>query len=132
MKAVRRSVLYVDDDPFFQRIVSHFLRERHYLCSSVGSVSDAFDSLDHFTPDIIISDYQMPDFCGLMFLRSLRCRKDFRKTPFVLYTDGDTLNIRNELCQLNACVFSKRAPINDLGYLLETLYRSTSSIPEFF
>ncbi len=132
MKAMKRSVLYVDDDPFFQRIVTQFLKERHYLCHTAFSVSDAFDRLDYFVPDIIISDYEMPEICGLMFLRSLRCRNDFKKIPFVLYTDGDTLNIKHEITQLNAWVYNKRSPINDLGYLLETLYRSASSVPEFF
>lgn len=124
MSKRKRSVLYVDDDPFFLKMVSRFLRARNYLCNTADSVAMAIEMLDHFKPDIIISDYEMPEISGSMFRRCLLCRGDLKNIPFIFYTSCDISMCESELVQLDVHVISKSSPLSDLNLVSEVLNSS--------
>jgi PAS domain S-box-containing protein len=83
--ADRIRVLYVDDEPTLLEIAQYFLQQGGEF--SVETSTSALKVLE--TPalplyDIIISDYQMPDMDGIVFLKTIRER--FGDLPFILFT----------------------------------------------
>lgn len=82
-------VLVVDDNAINRRILFEQLTavEAEPICCA--TVAEAFDRLDADwragrLPDIIISDYQMPDIDGRAFALSVRARTAFARLPIVM------------------------------------------------
>ena len=79
------SLLYVDDEPVLLDLCRTFLeREGDITVTPASSAKDALKSLAAGKYDAIVSDYQMPDTDGIMFLRTVRSQ--FPDIPFILFT----------------------------------------------
>jgi two-component system, NarL family, response regulator len=71
-----RSLLLVDDNPTFLRVLARFLEDQgeddlHVLGSVVGG-RDALAQAERLKPDVILLDLEMPDVSGLDLLPQLR------------------------------------------------------------
>jgi DNA-binding NtrC family response regulator len=66
------TILIVDDDQDFTRIVCRYLEGRGYLVRTAASGEEAFRSLDAHVPDIMLLDYRLPDTDGLQILSKAR------------------------------------------------------------
>src|ERR1700722_5703752 len=60
-------VLIVDDEPEIARSLRRVLREVYEVCL-VGSAEEAMAKLDELRPDVIISDFRMPEMNGAELL----------------------------------------------------------------
>ncbi|MDN5924041.1 MAG: response regulator, partial [Xanthomonadales bacterium] len=79
-------VLLVEDDPADSELVSDELHQQltcKTLC--VESEADYLHALDYFKPDIVLSDFGLPNFSGRRALQLLRDRDD--SVPFI-YVSG--------------------------------------------
>jgi PAS domain S-box-containing protein len=79
-------VLHVDDDAAFLQISKLVLQEMDN-CFDVDwacSVDEAMAKLATNSYDVIVSDYEMPEKSGLVFLKKLR--EQGNRIPFVLFT----------------------------------------------
>jgi PAS domain S-box-containing protein len=79
-------ILFVEDLPTDVEIAKRTLSKEGILFSSVvvETENDFINSLEKFIPDIIISDYSMPQFDGMRALKlSLKINPD---TPFIILT----------------------------------------------
>lgn len=65
-------VLVVDDDPSIQRTIQAMLQDLEYHMVVVGSVREAYESLDRMYFDLMIVDVMLPDQSGLDFVRDIR------------------------------------------------------------
>jgi len=62
-------ILLVEDDYAHAELISRsFETHSHYQLTIVHTLSDAYTSLTQFSPDLIISDYRLPDGDGTMVL----------------------------------------------------------------
>jgi PAS domain S-box-containing protein len=78
-------VLYVDDDPALLEIGKLFLeRDGEFSVDTLISAPAALSLIPTTTYDAIISDYQMPDMDGIVFLKKVR--SEFGDLPFILFT----------------------------------------------
>ncbi len=78
-------VLYVDDEPDLLALAKIFLeRTGEFMVGTFTSAGDALISPQLRSYDIIISDYQMPDMDGIVFLKKVRSL--FGNLPFILFT----------------------------------------------
>lgn len=79
------SVLFVDDEPPILEISRIFLeRSGEMTITTARSASEALNLLTGSTFDAIVSDFEMPDIDGLVFLKVLRAKGD--RIPFILFT----------------------------------------------
>ncbi|GAA5263448.1 PAS domain S-box protein [Methanocalculus sp. MC3] len=79
------SLLYVDDEPALLEIGKAFLeRSAGIRVDTQETAIDALRLLETQSYDAIVSDYQMPDMDGIVFLKALRERGD--TTPFIIFT----------------------------------------------
>jgi DNA-binding NtrC family response regulator len=67
-------VLVVDDEPAARSAMAELLREEGYTVRSAGDAYKALGQLDDFTPDVVITDVQMPGMSGIELMKRIRER----------------------------------------------------------
>ena len=89
-----KSILVVDDDPSFVRIVRDWLKD-DYQVFIVTSGMQAISFLMKKQVDLILLDYEMPVTTGPQVLRMLRSEPDTANIPIVFLTGiGDAESVK--------------------------------------
>lgn len=84
---MNKTVLLVDDDLFQLKLYEKLLKNNGYLCRIALSVDEAEIILKNFDiPDLIISDYEMPDKNGFEFRKRLLKNDLLKNVPFLFLT----------------------------------------------
>ena len=94
MPQVQKKILLVDDDRFVLLLFNRALIEEGFQCLTAHSVEQALEILNQELPDIILSDYQMPDMDGFEFRSRILEDKRLKNIPFVFltaYTDRNMI-----------------------------------------
>jgi len=81
-------VLVVDDDADARTLLKHVLVERGASVSEADSASAAFDEVERFHPEVLVSDVAMPGGDGYGLIRAVRALPANRggKTPAIAVT----------------------------------------------
>jgi len=82
----RKKILLVDDDRMVLQLFSHALTNEGFQCFPADSVKEAILILANEIPDIILSDYLMPDQDGFDFRKYVLLDKRLKNIPFVFLT----------------------------------------------
>jgi len=84
----RLHVLVVDDDPAARDLVSTVLTHHGIQVEAVASVDEALRAVGRILPDVIVSDIEMPEADGYMFMRALRALEPEQggRTPAIALT----------------------------------------------
>jgi len=88
------NILIVEDNTYIRNLATSLLKKQDY---NVISASDAFEAMDlimHYGAkfiDLIITDYQMPDFNGVDFAKKVKSKKDFQNIPIILLSQYNNL-----------------------------------------
>lgn len=97
---MKQSILLVDDDETFLGIAQPILEANAFTVHAVNNVSQAESTLETVTPDLIISDIEMPGKSGLEFLRTVHSLPEMENVPFIFLSanaDDDSLALGKEL-----------------------------------
>ncbi|MDW8078142.1 MAG: diguanylate cyclase [Thermoguttaceae bacterium] len=70
--ATPRSVLVVDDDLVLGRLLAHWLRSAGYEVTQAGDGLEALRAVQATAPDILITDWDMPELDGIQLCRAVR------------------------------------------------------------
>ncbi len=81
-------VLFVDDDPQVLEVIRRMLTTRGLEVEAYGDPYEALQALDRFNPDLLLTDYRMPQMSGLELTSAVRSRLG-RMVPSLIMT-GDT------------------------------------------
>ncbi|MDG6223004.1 MAG: PAS domain S-box protein [Candidatus Bathyarchaeota archaeon] len=112
-------VLHVDDDLDFLDTSKQILElDGNILVTSVSSVNEALQFVLKQDFDVIVSDFQMPEKDGLVFLAQLR--ESDNHTPFILFTGKGREEVAVKALNLGANYY-----INKIGKP-ETVYGELS------
>ncbi len=97
-------ILFIEDSPADVKLAEHTLRHERveFVSQCVQNAEGLESALGEFLPDVIISDYALPDYDGLSALRL--CKKSCPRVPFILHTAA----LKDE-----AAVFCIRAGADD-------------------
>ncbi len=97
------SILVVDDDLFALNLLDELITG--FSGSHVAACDSAEEAIawcrDH-TPDVVVTDYQMPGIDGLQFLTHLRSQETTREVPVMMVTALDDREIRRRALDLGA------------------------------
>ena len=104
-------VLVVDDEPALRDVICTRLEHTGYECRAAASVSEAEESLQHFEPDVVLSDVVMPGASGLELLRRLKSGMR-RRLPVVLMTAHGSVDTAVEAMKEGAEDFLTK-PLDD-------------------
>jgi two-component system, OmpR family, response regulator ResD len=84
-RAVRGSVLVVDDEPVITEVVARYLGRAGYDTRLAASGPEAVDVAAEMRPDLVVLDVMLPGFDGLEVMRRLR-ERDADGTRVILLT----------------------------------------------
>jgi phosphoserine phosphatase RsbU/P len=79
-------ILIVEDNPVLGKVMERSFEGFGYNCRSAGSAEEAITILQEYTPDIILSDYEMPGVNGFEFRQQLLQNPFWKDIPFVFLT----------------------------------------------
>ncbi len=88
-------ILVVDDSKVMRSIVRRTLRQAGFDSHTFAEATDgknALEQMSEFQPDLVLSDWNMPEMSGLEFLHAVRA--DGVNTPFVFVTSEGTGDMR--------------------------------------
>jgi len=85
-------ILFVDDEPLILQSIKCLLRRESYTQDYILNPREALAYIDQFPPEVIISDFRMPDLNGLEFFAEVK-KKMPQTTRIVLtgYADMELL-----------------------------------------
>ena len=117
-------VLIVDDDEMMHRLVRGALTEFGFTRIEVAADGAAgLAAVEREMPDIIISDYHMPEMHGLDFVEAVRGDEARDEIVIIMLSAHDDLTVIEGARDLGADTFMVK-PFHraDLKQLIETLY----------
>lgn len=78
-----KTILIVDDQPQFRRVLRLALCVNGYEIREAGSGADAMELLRTESPDLVLLDWQMPEADGISVCRAIRA---MYKVPIIMVT----------------------------------------------
>lgn len=104
-QATPNKILLVDDNPFFLSLLVEGFKTVGMECVIAESAFEAIERLKTFTPDIILSDYEMPGMNGIEFRKHLMKNKLLRDIPFAFLSSLKDKDVALEGLDLRAIDF---------------------------
>jgi DNA-binding response OmpR family regulator len=92
--ATEIKVLVVEDDPFFQRVLQKRLQVEGYLVQVASDGREGMKAIVSFEPDLVISDWMMPEVDGLELCQSVKTGLRESAPYFILLTAKGELSDR--------------------------------------
>jgi two-component system cell cycle response regulator len=84
----RVKILVADDSPIYRKLVEQALSQEHALVFATNG-RQAIDLFREHLPDLVITDWTMPDISGIEFCQRIRC--DFRQVyAYVILLSSNT------------------------------------------
>jgi chemosensory pili system protein ChpA (sensor histidine kinase/response regulator) len=102
IKAKLPTVMVVDDSLTVRKIISRLLAREGYQVILAKDGVDALEQLLEVTPDVILSDIEMPRMDGFDFVRNLRADEHLRALPVIMITSRTADKHRNYALQIGA------------------------------
>ena len=115
-------ILVVDDEAHLRRIVSLYLRARHYEVETAENGLDAILKVSTNRPDLIIADIGMPGLDGYELCSRLRRDTATRTIPFIFLTARDQDTDRIKARKIGSDDYlTKPCPLDQLAEHVETM-----------
>lgn len=67
-----KHILLIDDDAFFIKTLSNYLKRFNYEVSTETNAESALKLIDQTTFDLVITDYKLPNSDGLTVIENLK------------------------------------------------------------
>ena len=100
-----KKVLVVDDEIHIVQVVAIKLRNNGFAVVTAENGQDAFDLACNETPDVIVTDFQMPGMTGVELIENLRNRPATANVPVIMLTargfaidDEQKQNLKISVC----------------------------------
>jgi DNA-binding NtrC family response regulator len=107
------SVLLVDDDATFRRVLAGELERLGFAVSSAGSGAEALEAAAERQPDVVLLDLQLPDMNGLEVLEAIRERS--AGTEVIMLTGHGSIDTAIESIRKGAFDYvAKPCPLDEL------------------
>lgn len=124
--ATVKKILLVEDNLLFRTVVEHALLKAGYSCVLCESATEALQMLLVETPDLILSDYDMPEMNGFDFRQAVLLNPNISDIPFVFLTSFTDNKLVLEGLNMSALDFiNKETPIpviiSKLNNIIKTL-----------
>ena len=100
-------IMLLDDNTDIVTLLEMVLNQQGYDVVSGRNGQEGMEMLEEgkFAPDLIISNFHMPQMDGLDFLEHLRENPQFSNIPFILLTAAPAVQWQQQATQLGANAF---------------------------
>ncbi len=105
------NILIVDDSMALRKILQRVIRNAGVAIDQVQEAADgqaALLCLEQFTPDVILSDINMPNMDGLEFLQRLKSCEAFKALPVIMISTEASRERVMKSIELGACNFIRK------------------------
>lgn len=86
MVADKTTILIVEDEPSIVELVTFSLKDAGWKTVAASSVSEAWEIIQHRTPQLVLLDWMLPDQSGLRLLSRIRADRQFQALPVIMLT----------------------------------------------
>jgi chemosensory pili system protein ChpA (sensor histidine kinase/response regulator) len=124
------SVLVVDDSPSVRRVLTTLIERNGWTVTTAKDGMEALDILQQgqFTPDIVLTDVEMPRMDGYELLGTLRGQPSTRTIPVVVITSRAANRHRQKALDLGASAYVVKPYQDDsLIEIIQQLTRTRST-----
>jgi CheY-like chemotaxis protein len=87
----KQQLLLVDSDPSSVRVLEVSLKKAGFSVTTAVDGADALQKVEHFVPDLILTDTRLPRVDGYEFVRRIKKRPEFAGTPIVFLTSQKSI-----------------------------------------
>ncbi|HBG78515.1 MAG TPA: response regulator [Phycisphaerales bacterium] len=123
-----RKVLVADDEVHIVNVVAMKLRNNGFDVVTADNGAEAYRLCCEEKPDIIITDYQMPQMTGLELIEKVRSNPDLKHIPIIMLTARGFAIEDEQKERLNVaeCLSKPFSPKELLGYVESVLQSSAA------
>jgi chemosensory pili system protein ChpA (sensor histidine kinase/response regulator) len=112
VEQVKKIALVVDDSLTMRKVLSRVLEREDFEVITANDGMDAIQKLQLFTPDIILTDIEMPRMDGFEFARYVRDNDKTSNTPLIVISSRTAEKHRNVAKELGVNAFMGK-PVQD-------------------
>ncbi len=109
---LRKVALVVDDSLTMRKVLSRVLEREDFEVVTANDGMDAIEKLQEVTPDIILTDIEMPRMDGFEFSRYVRDNPATVKTPLIVISSRTADKHRNVAAEIGVDAFLGK-PVQD-------------------
>src|SRR5690606_6191347 len=123
-----KKILLIEDDLTYSKIIKKFLEKNEYNVVTTSKLTDAYTLLERELPDLIITDYRLPDGTGMEILEKVINSKN--NTPVILITNYSDIRTAVKSMKMGAFEYITK-PVNPdelLSTVNEAFNKKNSSI----
>src|SRR5690606_37279823 len=99
----------IEDDLTYSKIIKKFLEKNEYNVITTTKLSEAYGLLERETPELIITDYRLPDGTGMEILEKVINSKN--NTPVILITNYSDIRTAVKSMKMGAFEYITK-PVN--------------------
>ncbi len=123
-----RKALVVDDEFHIVQVVAIKLRNNGFDVLTADNGSEAYKLACQHNPDVIVTDYQMPQMTGLELIEKLRQNESTAETPVLMLTArGFAIDDQQaETLKIAACLSKPFSPREVLQSIEQVLGKKTA------
>lgn len=103
-----QKILIVDDDPFFNKTLSNYLRRFNYIVETATSAEIALKQIQEQNYDLVLTDYRLPEMNGLDLIAKIKSELDI---PVILITNYSDVRTAVNSIKLGAFEFISKPVI---------------------
>lgn len=124
-----RKILVVDDDPAIIRLLSAVLRYEAMKVVQTNKGEEALDLIQREKPDLVLTDFAMPDINGVEICRRIKQNPLTANTPVILMTGALTrADCQQTLAQGVDGFLQKPFSVKQLLDLINAVSRNNQSL----
>lgn len=83
---LKKTVVYIDDDPDMIRLVNLILRPAGFTLVGVSDGREGLETVRRLKPDLVLLDLMMPDMDGEQIHQAMKADAELREIPIIIVT----------------------------------------------
>src|SRR5690606_4038683 len=84
-----KKILLIEDDLTYSKIIKKFLEKNQYIVITTTKLVDAYSLMERESPELVITDYRLPDGTGMEILERIINRK--KNIPVIIITNSSDI-----------------------------------------
>ena len=108
--SINKQILLVEDDASLRATLRACLETEGYTCIEAKDGQSARGRLEDDSPDLIVTDHQMPKVTGLELVKGLKSQKITEANPIIFYSGQLTVDLKTHALQEGASAVLENRP----------------------
>ena len=121
MTEKRKKLLIIDDDALVRRSIAVYLIDSGFDVSEVGEANQLCESIEKYTPDLVITDLRMPGADGLQVLKQIKQHQP--DLPVIIISGAGSVSDVVQVLRLGASDYLVK-PVVDIEVLVHAINKA--------